>query len=301
MNAGGRALASMSGDARSSEGGASPRDPVAVTRSDLALPQAWPDYIFRRLGAFLRFLRTLLFGGRKVVLPPELPGGAALPEYLLREFHRMPNGYYSHMLADGYERGFERSMLGQVARVRTWIAQQLQDCQSVLEIGCGSGKLSGEVAAAGVPEVWGIDASPYQLVRALRAFPGIKFVQGLAERTPFEDGRFDGVAVCFLFHELPTEVQDAVLAEMHRVLRPGGRIVISEPSAEQMHNRSFFSLWRRHGWRGVYFRLLALFVTEPYVEQWHARNLAEWAAQHRFAIEKQEIVVPFNRLVLRRL
>ena len=287
-------------EARARHAYASPVDPVAVTASDLDLPRAWPDYMFRRLGAFLRFLRTLLFGGRKVELPPDLPG-AVLPEYLLREFHRMPNGYYSYMLVDGYERGFERAMLGQVARVRTWIAQQLRDCQSVLEIGCGSGKLSGAVAAAGVPDVWGIDASPYQLLIALQAFPGIKFVQGLAERTPFEDGRFDGVAVCFLFHELPTEVQDAVLVEMHRVLKPGGRIAISEPSPEQMHNRSFFSLWRRHGLRGVYFRVLALFVTEPYVEQWHARNIAEWAAQHGFAVETQDCAVPFNRIVLRRL
>jgi ubiquinone/menaquinone biosynthesis C-methylase UbiE len=280
---------------------AASRDPVLITPSELDLPQAWPDYIFRRLGAFLRFLRTLLFGGRKVVLPPDLPGGEVLPEYLLREFHRMPNGYYSHMLVQGYERGFERAMLGQVAHVRTWIAQQLRGCHAVLDIGCGSGKLSGAVAAAGVPEVWGIDASRYQLKIASRDFPGIKLVHGLAERTPFDDSRFDGIAACFLFHELPTEVQDAVLAEMHRVLQPGGRIVISEPSAEQMHNRSFLSLWRRHGWRGVYFRLLALLVTEPYVEQWHARNIPAWAAQHGFAVEKEECAVPFNRIVLRRL
>jgi SAM-dependent methyltransferase len=210
---------------RSSNAWRGPRDPVSLTLSDLDLPRAWPDDIFRQLGAFLRFFRTLLFGGRNVVLPAGLPRAAVLPDYLLREFHRMPNGYYSYMLVDGYERGFERAMLGQVELVRTWIAQQLRDCQSVLEIGCGSGKLSGAVAAGGVPEVWGIDASPYQLMLALRRFPGIKFVHGVAERTPFADGRFDGVAVCFVFHELPTEAQDAVLAEMHRLLRPGGRIV----------------------------------------------------------------------------
>jgi ubiquinone/menaquinone biosynthesis C-methylase UbiE len=286
---------------RSSNAWRGPRDPVSLTLSDLDLPRAWPDDIFRQLGAFLRFFRTLLFGGRNVVLPANLPRAAVLPEYLLREFHRMPNGYYSYMLVDGYERGFERAMLGQVELVRRWIAQQLRDCQSVLEIGCGSGKLSGAVAAGGVPDVWGIDASPYQLLLALRRFPGIKFVHGVAERTPFADGRFDGIAVCFVFHELPTEIQDAVLAEMHRLLRPGGRIVISEPSPEQLHNRSFVSLWRRHGWRGVYFRMLATFVTEPYVEQWHARDIAAWAAQHRFAVEKQDCAVPFNRIVLRRL
>ena len=291
----------MSAQPRSSSFRAATRDPAIVTPSDLDLPPAWPDHIFRRLGAFLRFLRTLLFGGRRVVLPAGLPGGEALPEYLLREFHRMPNGYYSHMLANGYERGFERSMMGQVARVRTWIAEQLRECHSVLDIGCGSGKLSGAIAAVGVPDVWGIEASLYQLKIASRDFPDIKLVHGLAERTPFEDGRFDGVAACFLFHELPTDVQDAVLAEMRRVLKPGGRIVISEPSAEQLHNRSFVSLWRRHGWRGIYFRLLALVVTEPYVEQWHARNIAAWAARHAFAVEQEECAVPFNRIILRRL
>ena len=93
----------MSAQTRSSRFYAVPKDPAVVTPSDLELPQAWPDHIFRRLGAFLRFLRTLLFGGRSVVLPPNLPGGKTLPEYLLREFHRMPNGYYSHMLAEGWK------------------------------------------------------------------------------------------------------------------------------------------------------------------------------------------------------
>lgn len=236
-----------------------------------------------------------------MVLPPGMPGGTELPDYLLREFHRMPNGYYSHTLAEGYERGFERAMLGHVTAVRTWMAQQVRECQAVLDIGCGSGKLGGAIAAAGVPDVWGIDASLYQLKIASRSFPAVNLVQGLAENTPFDDGRFDAVAACFLFHELPTEVQDSVLVEMRRVLRPGGRIVISEPSAEQMHNRSFVSLWRRYGWRGIYFRLLALMVTEPYLEQWHGRNVVEWATDHGFAVEKDESSLPFRRIVLRRL
>ncbi|MBL0217126.1 MAG: class I SAM-dependent methyltransferase [Myxococcales bacterium] len=280
---------------------ARPQDPAVVALTDLELPRAWPDYVFRRVGASFRFLRTLLLGGRSVELPPELEGREELPEYLLREFHRMPNGYYSQTLANGYERGFERAMLGKVAAVRTWMARQLRECHAVLDIGCGSGKVAGAVAAAGVPDVWGIDASLYQLKIAARAMPTLQLVQGLAERTPFSDGRFDGVTACFLFHELPTEAQDAVLGEMRRVLRPGGRVVIAEPSVEQMHNRSFISLWRRHGWRGIYFRLLALMVTEPYLEQWHGRDIPAWAAAHGFVVEMDESDLPFRRIVLRRL
>jgi len=277
------------------------KDPAALTVGDLALPPAWPDFVFRRLGALVRFLSTLLFGGRAVELPHGLPGGDALPPYLLREFHRMPNGYYSHLLARGYERGFERSMLGQVARVRRWIAEEVKDCRAVLDIGCGSGKVAGAVRAAGVPDVWGIDASLYQLHIAARAFPGLALVQGLAEQTPFESGRFDGVTACFLFHELPTHAQDAVLAEMRRVLAPGGRLVMSEPSPEQLSGMSYLDLWRLQGWRGVYFRLLARLVTEPYVAEWHARDVASWAPEHGFEVVRDDVKIPFRRIVLRRV
>lgn len=241
-----------------------------------------------------------MLGGRTVELPSELLGRDELPDYLLREFHRMPNGYYSHMLADGYERGFERAMLGNVTAVRTWMAHQVRECNAVLDIGCGSGKLGGAIAATGVPDVWGIDASLYQLKIAARAFPGLRLVQGLAERTPFDDARFDGIAACFLFHELPTEAQDGVLVEMRRVLRPGGSVVIAEPSREQMYD-GLRSLWRLHGWRGIYFRILARLVTEPYLDQWHGRNVVEWASKHGFVVEKDESSVPFRRIVLRRI
>lgn len=270
-----------------------------VTASELELPRAWPDHVFRRFSAFLGFLRTLLFGGRGVVLPPDLRGGEELPEYLLREFHRMPNGYYSHMLAEGYERGFERAMLGHVTSVRTWMAVQVRECHAVLDIGCGSGKLAATIAGAGVPDVWGLDASLYQLKIAAREFPKLQLVQGLAEQTPFDDGRFDAAAACFLFHELPTEAQDSVLVEMRRVLRPGGRLVIAEPAREQKLE-SIASLWRQHGWRGIYFRILANLVTEPYLDQWHGRDVPEWATKHGFTVEKDESAVPFRRIVLRR-
>lgn len=275
------------------------RDPALIDAAALDLPKAWPDYVFRRIRSFFGFLRALLFGGRRVVVPAELPGGAALPDYLLREFHRMPNGYYSHTLATGYERGFERAMLGRVESVRGWMAEQLRDTHSVLDLGCGSGKVAAAIASAGVRDVWGIDASLYQLKIAGAAFPDLRLVQGLAEATPFDASRFDGIAACFLFHELPAGVQDAVLDEARRVLRPGGRIVIVEPTPEH-RKTGLVSLWRRHGWRGLYFRALASVVTEPYLDDWHDRDIATWASEHGFVVEHDDTALPFHRIVLRR-
>lgn len=274
-------------------------DPPVIDGEALDLPKAWPDDVFRRLRSFLGFLRALLFGGRRVVLPAGLAGGQALPDYLLREFHRMPNGYYSHTLAAGYERGFERAMLGRVQPVRQWMAEQLRETHAVLDLGCGSGKVGAALAAIGVRDVWGIDASLYQLKIAAQAFPDLRLVQGLAEATPFDESRFDGVAACFLFHELPADVQSAVLVEMRRVLRPGGRLVIVEPTAEH-RTTGLVALWRRHGWRGLYFRLLARIVTEPYLDDWHRRDIEAWADEHGFVVEHDDTELPFHRIVLRR-
>jgi len=270
-------------------------DPVTIQCKDSALPDAWPD---RPIATFRRILSTLLFGGGAVELPAQLPGRDALPDYLLREFHRVPNGYYSRLLVRGYERGFERAMLGSMDRNRDWLARAVQGRQAVLDIGCGSGKVIGAVAQTGVRDLWGLDASPYQLCIAAADFPEVSFVQGLAENMPFEDARFDAVTACFLFHELPAEMQDAVLLEVRRVLKPGGLLAISEPSPMQLSTANPFTLFRLAGLRGWYFALLARFVTEPYVEQWHARDLRAWAECQGFTVQQDAQGIPFRQLIL---
>ena len=61
------------------------------------------------------------------------------------------------------------------------------------------------------------------------------------------------------------------------------------------------SLWRQYGWRGLYFRILAKLVTEPYLEHWHDRDVGAWATQHGFVVERDEAAVPYRRIVLRRV
>lgn len=89
----------------------------------------------------------------------------------------------------------------------------------VLDIGCGAGDL-----AAALPARWrwiGVDNSPAQLARAAVR----PVLRGDARALPFQDGIF-GAAVChwMLYHfDRPTEV----VAEAHRVLRPGGLFLAS--------------------------------------------------------------------------
>ena len=271
------------------------RDPIAADWGTMQLPDAWPDQLdLRRPAHLVRYVRGWVDGRRKVEVPADLPGASLLPSYLKQEFHHLPNGVYSKRHADSYARWFDRLMLGHTVRERRRLAAALVGSRAVLDVGCGSGGLAGAFDAAGIPEVWGLDPSPYLLQLASRRFTRVRFVQGLAERTGFRNARFDGVGACFLFHELPPRIADAALVEIRRILAPGGRLVIAEPSPVQFRVRDWRTLARRTGWRGLYFAAMAKGVYEPFVAAWHRRDLPAWLASGGFRVLDDEPGMPIR-------
>lgn len=260
-------------------------DPAEVRWDRVELPDAWPDRVSpRHPAASLRMLRTFATGrGGPIELPPDLPGREAIPRYVLQEFHNLPNGNYSRSMASGYARGFDRAMLGRLRPLRVRIGEALRDCDAVLDVGCGAGHLAAAIHREGVPEVWGIDPSPYLLKIAQRRCPDLHLVQGVGERCGFRAERFDGIGVCFVLHELPQGIADRVLAECHRLLRPGGRLCLVEPGADQWE-LSVPRLVGQHGWRGLYFWLLAHFAFEPFLATFHRRDVTSWLATHGFEV-----------------
>ncbi|MBI3932195.1 MAG: methyltransferase domain-containing protein [Acidobacteria bacterium] len=98
-----------------------------------------------------------------------------------------------------------------------------------LELGCGTGVFLERVARSGA-DLHGLDLSPDLLARARERVAGtanVRLVQGNAEAMPFPDGSFDAVYGSSVLHHLGLE---AALREVHRVLRPGGRTVFTEPN-----------------------------------------------------------------------
>lgn len=93
----------------------------------------------------------------------------------------------------------------------------------MLDIGCGTGRFA--AALAGEARVWGIDPSPEMLEQARRNVPasvGLKL--GRAEALPFKDGWFERAAMILVAH---LAERPAAFAEIHRVLVPAGRLVLS--------------------------------------------------------------------------
>ncbi|WP_280369861.1 class I SAM-dependent methyltransferase [Nocardia wallacei] len=102
----------------------------------------------------------------------------------------------------------------------------------VLDIGSGPGKLAAVLAAAVGPDgsVLGIDASRAMVdyARVHAAAANIGFEVGAAQSLPVPDAEFDVVTCTFVMHHVAAERRADALAEMYRVLRSGGRLLLAD-------------------------------------------------------------------------
>jgi len=127
---------------------------------------------------------------------------------------------------------------------RSWrrlaVQAVVQPGDRVLDACCGTGDLA--IAAereGGV--VTGLDFSPGMLERARRKSDTVTWVEGDLLALPFDDDSFDSATVGFGVRNVAD--LEAALAELRRVLRPGGRLAILEITQPRGILKPFFSLW----------------------------------------------------------
>jgi SAM-dependent methyltransferase len=102
---------------------------------------------------------------------------------------------------------------------------QVPDGSRVLEVGSGLGILAAAVADAANAHVVGVEFAWPQIAKAAPA-PRVRVVQGDAHHLPARDAAFDVVYARYVLEHVRDPLQ--VLAEMRRVLRPGGRAAVLE-------------------------------------------------------------------------
>jgi ubiquinone/menaquinone biosynthesis C-methylase UbiE len=124
----------------------------------------------------------------------------------------------------------------------------------LLDVATGTGGLLRELARRGrrPAEVVGVDNSASMLaIAAAEGLPaGWRVILGDARRLPFPDQRFDVVAACYLLHLMDRESRTRTIAEIARVTRPGGRVVIVTVESRRPAARSVLTrLPRRSGLR----------------------------------------------------
>ena len=113
-------------------------------------------------------------------------------------------------------------------QVPEFFINALKGCRRVLDIGCGGG-YPGLYVATHVGRLVGMDAAPNMIAQAqvCQGHTGVgyaSFEVGDACKLPYADGDFDGVMLCGLLESMDWECVHRVMAQVRRVLSPGGRI-----------------------------------------------------------------------------
>lgn len=120
--------------------------------------------------------------------------------------------------------------VGGEARFRQLALQnlKLQSDTQILDLCCGSGQVTRFLVDLSA-NVTGLDASPLSIERCLRRakltrnnVPDATYVQAFAEDMPFADNLFDVVHTSAALHEMQPEQLRKIIAEVYRVLKPGG-------------------------------------------------------------------------------
>jgi ubiquinone/menaquinone biosynthesis C-methylase UbiE len=102
---------------------------------------------------------------------------------------------------------------------------------AVLDVGSSSGYLTRRMAAVAGPSghVVGVDpAGPAIAYARRRARPGLAFAVGVAQDLSLPDESFDVVTCTLAMHHIPARDRPGAFAEMYRVTRPGGRLLVAD-------------------------------------------------------------------------
>jgi ubiquinone/menaquinone biosynthesis C-methylase UbiE len=135
-------------------------------------------------------------------------------------------GQVTSSAAEVYDEFFVPALFGAWAP-RVVAAAGLRPGMRVVDVACGTGVLAVEAAAAVTPggAVAGLDLNPGMLAVAQRKAGGVEWREAAAEALPYDSESFD--AALSQFGLMFFKDRKAAIAEMWRVLRPGGRLVIA--------------------------------------------------------------------------
>jgi ubiquinone/menaquinone biosynthesis C-methylase UbiE len=160
--------------------------------------------------------------------------------------------------ASYYDLAVNLTTLGQARRLRRLTVEQasIYPGDSVLDVGCGTGEVTLQAKIrARQGSVYGVDPSPEMIAvakkKAARKGLDIDFRIGVIEALPFPDSSIDVVTSSLMMHHLPDALKARGLAEIYRVLKPGGRLLIADimrPTGSFI-NHLYIAYTRHHGLR----------------------------------------------------
>lgn len=129
--------------------------------------------------------------------------------------------YAEHFSTELDAKPLGRAMLAAFAEL-----VQASGAGPVADIGCGPGRVTAHLHALGLTAL-GVDLSPAMVAVARRAHPGLRFDEGSMTALDLPDGALRGIVAWYSIIHIPPERLPAAFAELHRVLAPGGRLLLA--------------------------------------------------------------------------
>ncbi len=121
---------------------------------------------------------------------------------------------------DGFTDGADPEYVEQILPL---IRTHLAGAQRVLDVGCGEGQVARLALVEGAATAIGVDPTWTQLTVATARAGGAAYARAGAAALPFVDASFDAAVACLVFEHIHDV--DGAIAELARVLRPGGRFL----------------------------------------------------------------------------
>jgi len=223
------------------------------------------------------------------------------PPYYRRTFHWQSDGYLSDHSAELYDVGVEFLFRGTadimrrqvIPPVSRFVAGSDPRSLRLIDVACGTGRTLLQMATAHPRLRYvGVDLSPYYVRAArqlLRDVEDLSLVAENAESLPFSDGYADIVTSVYMFHEMPINARRNALAEMYRVLRPGGLLVLEDSA--QLSDSGFLE--------GV-LRAFPQDFHEPFYDNYLENCLTELTRGAGFQIESSEVHLVSKVVVARK-
>jgi SAM-dependent methyltransferase len=129
---------------------------------------------------------------------------------------------YAELLRDELDtKPLDRAMLAAFAEY-----VRAPDAGEVADLGCGPGRITAHLRSLGV-NAFGVDLSPKMIAVARRSHPDLRFEEGSMTALDLADESVGGVVAWYSTVHTPPELLPTVFAEIHRVLAPGGHLLIA--------------------------------------------------------------------------
>ncbi|NES12869.1 MULTISPECIES: class I SAM-dependent methyltransferase [Micromonospora] len=132
---------------------------------------------------------------------------------------------YARLIPEVLEGPLDRGMLAAFAEL-------VGPGRPVLEVGCGTGRITAHLHGLGL-DIAGVDLSPGMIEVARRSYPELRFEIGSMTDLAAPDGALAGLVAWYSIIHLPPALLPGVFAGFHRVLAPGGHLLVAVKAGDQ--------------------------------------------------------------------